>query len=257
MKEVGRLEFLPDEERLWSLVAEPLDDATADSWFAYAGVGNPAGRLVKVDLLQMKRVGYLQLSGKDVRGGISLGSFAYFVTSAKPAVVMRCPIKEMFHGDTFHPLEVSLALGEHNVQAVFADNTNEHMLLGTYTQPARVVKLAVPAMTRSASLLLPANGVMAPRNEHVLLGTYTQPARVVKLAVPAMTRSASLLLPLAHPEGHDIGDEMIYCGARWDKHAIFGTSTLPGRIIKVHIETLTHIKTIELSHGEDRAVSLV
>jgi hypothetical protein len=37
------------------------------------------------------------------------GSFAYFVTSAKPAVVMRCPIKEMFHGDTFHPLEVETA----------------------------------------------------------------------------------------------------------------------------------------------------
>jgi len=77
MQEVSRLEFLPEEERLWSLTAEPLSQRTATSWFAYAGVGNPAGRLVKIDLLQMKRVGYVSLSDKDIRGGMVLGSYAY------------------------------------------------------------------------------------------------------------------------------------------------------------------------------------
>jgi len=32
-------------------------------------------------------------------------------------------------------VEVTLALGEHSVQAVIADEAQEHLLLGTYTQP--------------------------------------------------------------------------------------------------------------------------
>jgi hypothetical protein len=42
-----------------------------------------------------------------------LKEHAYFVTSSKPATVLRCPLHDMFHGDTFHPVEVTLALGEH------------------------------------------------------------------------------------------------------------------------------------------------
>ena len=117
----------------------------------------------------MKRVGYVSLSDKDIRGGMVLGSYAYFVTSAKPASVLRCPTLDMFHGDTFHPVEVSLALGEHSVQAVVADEVQEHLLLGTYTQPGRVVKLSVPDMTRSASLLLPREASKRAGVEHGLL----------------------------------------------------------------------------------------
>ena len=113
MEEVSRLDFLPEEERLWSLTAEPMSERTATSWFAYAGVGNPPGRLVKIDLLKMQRVGYVQLSDKDIRAGKVLKEHAYFVTSSKPATVLRCPLHDMFHGDTFHPVEVTLALGEH------------------------------------------------------------------------------------------------------------------------------------------------
>lgn len=196
MQEVSRLEFLPEEERLWSLTAEPLSQRTATSWFAYAGVGNPAGRLVKIDLLQMKRVGYVSLSDKDIRGGMVLGSYAYFVTSAKPASVLRCPTLDMFHGDTFHPVEVSLALGEHSVQAVVADEVQEHLLLGTYTQPGRVVKLSVPDMTRSASLLLPREDQMlycgALWGQHAVFGTSTLPGRLVKVHVRSLTHVESV-----------------------------------------------------------------
>jgi hypothetical protein len=90
-----------------------MSERTATSWFAYAGVGNPPGRLVKIDLLKMQRVGYVQLSDKDIRAGKVLKEHAYFVTSSKPATVLRCPLHDMFHGDTFHPVEVTLALGEH------------------------------------------------------------------------------------------------------------------------------------------------
>lgn len=89
MEEVSRLDFLPEEERLWSLTAEPMSERTATSWFAYAGVGNPPGRLVKIDLLKMQRVGYVQLSDKDIRAGKVLKEHAYFVTSSKPATVLR------------------------------------------------------------------------------------------------------------------------------------------------------------------------
>lgn len=32
MEEVSRLDFLPEEERLWSLTAEPISERTATSW---------------------------------------------------------------------------------------------------------------------------------------------------------------------------------------------------------------------------------
>ena len=67
----------------------------------------------------------------------------------------RCPVDAMFHGDTFRPVEVTLALGEHNVQTVFVDHTAEHIVMGTYTQPARIIRLQTPSMVRSASLTLP------------------------------------------------------------------------------------------------------
>ena len=105
----------------------------------------------------------------------------------------------MFHGDTFQPLEVNLALGEHSVQAVFADAAEQHLYLGTYTQPSRVVRLSVPEMRRSASLTLPK------------------------------------------------GDDMIYCGARWGATGVFGTSTLPGRLVKVDLESLSHVATLEFN----------
>ena len=105
----------------------------------------------------------------------------------------------MFHGDTFQPLEVNLALGEHSVQAVFPDAAGRHLYLGTYTQPSRVVRLAAPEMRRSASLTLPK------------------------------------------------GDDMIYCGARWGGAGVFGTSTLPGRLVKVDLETLAHLGTLEFN----------
>jgi hypothetical protein len=59
-----------------------------------------------------------------------------------------------------------------------------------------------------------------------------------------MTRSASLQLP--------VQDQMLYCGARWGSHAVFGTSTLPGRLVKVHVHSLTHVKSVEFKKGEDR-----
>jgi hypothetical protein len=249
MREIGRLEFEADEERLWSLVPEPLDDATADSWFAYAGVGNPAGRLVKVDLLQMKRVGYLQLSGKDVRGGISLGAYSYFVTSARPAVVMRCPIKEMFHGDTFHPLEVDLALGEHNVQAVFADRTEEHILLGTYTQPARVVKLAVPSMTRSASLLLPHGNEMiycgARWDAHAIFGTSTLPGRVIKVHIESLTHVATTELRRGEDRAVSLvvfdGRAFVGLANEWEQD----TSS----IVQVDLDTMTEMAALVTPPG--------
>ena len=196
MEEVSRLDFLQEEERLWSLTAEPLSARTATSWFAYAGVGNPAGRLVKIDLLQMKRVGYVQLSDLDIRGGLVLNEYAYFVTSAKPTTVLRCPTHDMFHGDTFHPVEVTLALGEHSVQAVLADEPNQHILLGTYTQPAHIIKLSVPDMTRSASLQLPIEDQMiycgALWGSHAVFGTSTLPGRLVKVHVNSLTHVKSV-----------------------------------------------------------------
>ena len=102
MSVVGRLDLLEGEERLWCIVPEPRD-LTKPHWYAYVGVGAPAGRLVKVDLLAMKRVGYVDLAGKDIRAGLVHNGDSYFVTSAKPAVVMKCPVDAMFHGDTFRP----------------------------------------------------------------------------------------------------------------------------------------------------------
>jgi len=34
-------------------------------------------------------------------------------------------------------------------------------------------------------------------------------------------------------------------------------STLPGRLVKVHVHSLTHVKSVEFKKGEDRAVSVV
>jgi hypothetical protein len=45
---------------------------------------------------------------------------------------------------------------------------------------------------------------------------------------------------------------MLYCGALWGSHAVFGTSTLPGRLVKVHVHSLTHVKSVEFKKGEDR-----
>eukprot|EP00960_Hanusia_phi_P075622 768448-Hanusia_phi.AAC.10 len=195
MQEVGRLQLKKEEERLWALVAEPLQEG-ASSWFAYVGVGNPPGRLVKVNLLSMERVGYVQLTTSDIRGGVVVGPHAYFVTSAKPSTVLRCPTVEMFHGDSFRPLEVALALGEHNVQAVFADSDGKHIILGTYTQPARIVKLAIPDMTKSASLTLPVQEQMiycgALWEEHGIFGTSTLPGRLVKVNLQSMTHVSSV-----------------------------------------------------------------
>ena len=96
MREVSRLTFAPEEERLWCIVAETRDPESP-SWFAYVGVGNPQGRLIKVDLLSMTRIGYVDLAGQDIRTGIVLGGHAYFVTSTKPATVLRCPTKAPSH----------------------------------------------------------------------------------------------------------------------------------------------------------------
>lgn len=190
MEEMGRFELNKAEERLWSLVAEERDPSSA-SWYAYAGVGNPPGRLVKVDLLQMKRVGYVDITDKDIRGSVVIGEHAYFVTDSKPATVLRCPTKEMFHGDTFSPMEVSLALGEHNVQAVLPSSDRTSLILGTYTQPARIVKLSVPSMTRSASLTLPKSDEMiyagAMWGNFAVFGTSTLPGRVIKVDVVSMS----------------------------------------------------------------------
>lgn len=208
MSVTGRLELLQGEERLWCIVPEPRD-LTKPHWYAYVGVGVPAGRLVKVDLLGMKRVGYVDLTAKDVRAGLVHNADSYFVTSSRPAVVMRCPVDAMFHGDTFRPVEVTLAPGEHDVQTIFADHTASHIVMGTYTQPAQIIRLRTPSMERSASLTLPTS------------------------------------------------DSMIYAGARWEQHGIFVTSTLPGRLLKVSIEPLSHQGTVVFSRGEDRAVSVV
>jgi hypothetical protein len=244
MQEVSRLEFLPDEERLWSLTAEPLSERTATSWFAYAGVGNPPGRLVKVDLLQMKRVGYVQLSDMDIRGGIVLGKFAYFVTSAKPSTVLRCPTHDMFHGDTFHPVEVTLALGEHSVQAVIADETQEHILLGTYTQPARVVKLSVPEMTRSASLQLPIEDQMiycaALWGSHAIFGTSTLPGRLVKVHVHSLTHVKSV----EFKKGEDRAVSVVV----WGGQAFVGMANEweqdTSSIIQIDLETMIEVAAL-------------
>jgi hypothetical protein len=92
MTEISRLTFNAEEERLWCIVAETRDPLSP-TWFAYVGVGNPQGRLIKVDLLSMRRIGYVDLAGQDIRAGIVLGGHAYFVTSTKPATVLRCPTK--------------------------------------------------------------------------------------------------------------------------------------------------------------------
>ncbi len=92
MHEISRLIFEPEEERLWCIVPEARDP-TSSAWYAYVGVGNPQGRLIKVDLLSMQRIGYVDLAGQDIRTGIVVDEHAYFVTSTKPATVLRCPTK--------------------------------------------------------------------------------------------------------------------------------------------------------------------
>uniref|UniRef100_A0A6T8P5J7 Fibronectin type-III domain-containing protein n=1 Tax=Hemiselmis andersenii TaxID=464988 RepID=A0A6T8P5J7_HEMAN len=196
MQVTGRLSLLPSEERLWCIVPEPRD-LSKPHWYAYVGVGAPSGRLVKVDLLGMKRVGYVDLTSKDVRAGVVLGGSAYFATSSRPATVMRCPVEAMFHGDTFRPVEVTLALGEHNVQTMFVDHTGTHVVMGTYTQPARIVRLATPSMKRSASLTLSSDDEMiysgALWDRSGVFVTSTLPGRLLRVQIEPMKHTGTIV----------------------------------------------------------------
>jgi len=93
---------------------------------------------------------------------------------------------------------VSLALGEHNVQAVFLPHPSIYLNPIHLTDPVHLISSTVHLiftsvhLTEQVSLALGEHNVQAvfadKTNEHMLLGTYTQPARVVPLHPQPETR---------------------------------------------------------------------
>jgi len=89
---VGALTLNSGEEYLWSAVIDPAGD------YAYFGIDNQPGRVVKVDLSDFTRVGALTFnSGENYLYSAVIdpaGDYAYFGTDTSPGVVVKVDLSD-------------------------------------------------------------------------------------------------------------------------------------------------------------------
>jgi hypothetical protein len=222
--------------------------------FGYFGTSTSRGRVVKVDLADMTRVGALTLnSGEDfLRCAITDGTYGYFGTGTSPARVVKVDLANMTRVGA-----LTLPSGVNEFDSAVTDGT--HGYFGTASSPGQVVKVLLSDMTQVGAALTLAEGedslqsaVLNAEGTHAYFGTNSSPAgKIVKVRLADMVAEATLTLLE--------GERFLWSAITDGTHGYFGTNPgVPGKIVKVNLaNNMERVGVLTLGEGETNLVSAV
>ncbi len=263
---IGALTLENGEEQLQSAVIDP------EGGHAYFGTNTSPGRVVKVALGQgdalPQRIGAVELdSGENfLRSAVidPANGHAYFGTSTSPGQVVKVVLGP---GSTLPQRASALTLdsGENFLSSAIIDTAGGHAYFGTNTSPGQVVKIALEAgsapPTRVGAIELESgevslsSAVIDPDGGHAYFGTAELgdvPGRVVKVALGEGSASPQRVGALTLGSGEEsLQSAVINAEAG---RAYFGTSTEPGRVVRVGLSHKGFVKGTRLVLPEEGEV---
>ncbi|MEV6106584.1 S8 family serine peptidase [Streptomyces sp. NPDC051940] len=251
MQRVGRLGVGIGQKLLQDAVIDPAGK------YAYFVAASTPSRIVRIDLETFTLDKILLLgTGEDNARSIVMdpaGAYVYVGTGTSPGRVVKVDLA------TFTRIgAVTLAAGEDFLDTGVIDPKGEFAYFGTVTYPqGRVAKVDLASMTEVDSIALATGevnlrtSVMAPDGRYAYFGTGEgSSAKVVRVDLTAFGRDAALSPPGAAPFFSSTIDPS-------GRFAVFGTLTLPGRVVKVDLEKFQGAGYLTLDENEDALISAV
>ncbi|GAA1730627.1 hypothetical protein GCM10009809_27740 [Isoptericola hypogeus] len=247
---VDSLDLARGESAVQAAVMDP------DGRYAYYGTHSLPGRVVKVDLRTMQRVGAIELDAADSVHRSAVvdpeGRFAYFGTRGSPGRVVKIDLESFELAGS-----ITLAPGENDLRSALIDPDGRFAYFGTGTSPGRVVKVdlrsfervgATPMASGENSL---AEAAISPDGSTAYFATYTLPTRVVKVDLGSMERVEGLTMErtdwfvssaVMTPDGGNL---------------LVGVHGTPGKVLKVGLEPFARLGAITLGPNENTPESAV
>ena len=157
----------------------------------YAYLGCDSGRIVKINLQTMTRVGSIDLSANGFFRTAVIspdGRYGYFATRNNPAKVVKVDL------DNFSQVGSATSLGAANVASSAISPDGAYGYFGTETSPGKVVRVRLSSMTVDDTLTFGIGKdysdslVVSPDGQFAYVGTLTlSPAKVIKVKLADKT----------------------------------------------------------------------
>ncbi len=233
--------------------------------------------------LAPQRIGHVELDpGEAGLWGAVVdpeNGYAYFGTNTSPGQVIKVSLGDSVVEWPTRVGAVTLESGENYLSCAVIDTENGHAYFGTYTNPGRVVKIALGdgdnpptrlgAATMEYSRYIPDLGWTTTQESylscaaidiergHAYFGTDTVPGKVGMVALGQGENPPSRIGARTLDAGEDWLRSAVFDPERG--HLYFGTNTTPGRIVKLargpNSSPPVRLGALELPEGEDALVS--
>jgi hypothetical protein len=247
----GALILDSGENDLRSAVIDPVHG------YAYFGTHTLPGRVVKISIPGLSRVDALTLLMGEYNLDCAVidtaKGFAYFGVSAVPSRIVKINLSSFSRVGG-----LILEAGEDYVQCGVIDTAKGFAYFGTYF--GTIVKINLSTFTRSDHLATSSencftSAVIDTVNGFAYFGSYTLPGKIVKVDLgygdPFSTFTQVGTLTLEAGENY-LTSAVIDAASGF---AYFGTSTPPGRVVKIRLSDFTRVGAITLAGGENYLTS--
>lgn len=237
---------------------DDLLSAITDGTYGYFGTNTKPGRVVKVRLSDMTRVGSVVLpAGDDVLlSGTTDGRYGYFGTNTSPGRVAKVDLVTMAWEGS-----LTLRVGEDRLYS--AINDGEFGYFGTDTSPGRIIKVRLSDMTRVGAVELNhGTGVLrsvATDGIFGYFGSFTFPGSISKVQLAELAEEGQLSLDA--PELAD-QDGWLSPALSDESHAYFGINRITGgpssaKVSKIRMADLSRVASVTLDPEETIVSSAV
>ena len=247
LNETGSLTLNANEDQLYAATIDPGAGYAyfATNWGAFS-VDNPPGKVIKVRLADLSRVGTVTFYPGDQ--GISTAvidpaaGFAYYGTNGNPGRIVKVRLADFTKVGA-----LTLNPGERFLNSAAIDPTGGYAYFGTNTDPGMIVKIRLSDFTRVGVLTLNtgerylASAVIDPAGGFAYFTTDTSTPMIVKVHLTDFTRVGALslisatapLIPVIDPP-HGF--------------AYFETFDYPkAQVVKVSLSTFTEVNRTSLN----------
>ncbi len=241
-------------ERLRSVTLQPIDETALpsavvapDGAHAYFGTTVWPTRIVKVDLLNLQRVGSLVIGSTDNPITTAMispdGRYGYFGSDTPNGTLTRVDL------ETFTTAGSVSLPGLGGVLSGVMSPDGNHAYIGTSSSPAHVVMIDLVSMQVVESLAMQeginrlSSAAITPDGKHAFFGTETSPASIVRVELTTLKEYDAFTAK---------GGEMVLRTAVMSPNepfVYFASGDSPSRILKVGVERFEQMDTLLLQEG--------